>query len=172
MSKETKRRENSLSGTPGHTHVLDGEVVSCKQSRSGNCPMFLLATPQTSRAESVQNPPSAPTSLLHEVAAGDTTRVRLAAEVPFASPGSEDLDFLDLSFFGVVASGDECEGRRLGIFQGASKGLIPAGLTPSLPPFDMSRPLRAFVIANAAVNPGIGGWPGASMKSWLPVCDG
>ena len=79
---------------------------------------------------------------------------------------------LALSFFGVVPSVDACEGRRPGIFQGPSKGLIPVGLIPSPPPFDMSRPLRAFVIANAAVNPGIGGWPGASMKSWLPVCDG
>ena len=135
-------------------------------------PCFWMTTPHTSRPESVQNPSSTLASLLQGVAAGDTTRVRLAAEVPFASPGSEDLDFLALSFFGVVPSGDACEGRRPGIFQGPSKGLIPVGLIPSPPPFDMSRPLRAFVIANAAVNPGIGGWPGASMKSWLPVCDG
>jgi len=122
-------------------------------------------TTHTVRPESIQNPPSAPTSLLQEVAAGDTTRVRLAAEVPFASSGSEDFDFLALSFFGVIPSGDECEGRRPGIFQGPSKGLTPVGLIPSPPPLDKSRPLRAFVIANAAVNPGIGGWPGASIKS-------
>jgi hypothetical protein len=172
VSRETKRREDSLSGTIGHTHVLDGEVVSCKQFTLGKLLHVFAGHPQTSRPESVQNPPRAPTSLLQEVAAGDTTRARLAAEVPFASPGSEDFDFLALSFFGVVPSGDECEGRRPGIFQGPSKGLIPVGLTPSLPPFDISRPLRAFVMANAAVNPGIGGWPGASMKSWLPECDG
>lgn len=105
---------------------------------------------------------------------------RLAADAAFASPGidgSEDFDFLDFSFFGVMPpSVGECDAaaRRPGIFHGPSTGLAP------LPPFDNSTPLRALVIANMSrvlrvvgdIYPGIGGWPGASMNSGLPICDG
>jgi len=107
-------------------------------------------------------------------------RARLAVDAPFGSPrldGNDDFDFLDFSFFGVMPpSVGECvaAARRPGIFHGPSTGLT------ALPPFDNSTPLRALVIANMSrvprvvgdIYPGIGGWPGASMKSWLPICDG
>lgn len=127
-----------------------------------------------------QNPPSAPVSLLqHGPEGGVTTRARLAAEGEvLASPvleASDDLDFLDLTFFGEVSE------RRLGIIHGPSMGLVaelplPLPLPPQPGTPVMSRPLRAFVIANISLmlrdmgdmSPGIGGWPGASMNNWLP----
>jgi len=147
MSRETKRQENSLSGTIGHIHTRSRWRGWCLAgNHAEEIARVLMAThPRVSRPGSVQNPPRAGTSLFQQGAEGDTTRALLAVEVPFASPGSVDLDFLALSFFGVVRP------------------------MQSVPPPFMSRPLRAFVIAK---NPGIGGWPGASMKSWLPVCNG
>ncbi len=48
-------------------------------------------------------------------------RVRLAvAAAPSGLDGSEDFDFLDLTFFGAVPS----EARRLGIIHGPSMGLV------------------------------------------------
>lgn len=94
-------------------------------------------------------------------------RALLALEEPSGLDASDDLDFFDLTFFGVLSGlPEECEPRRPGIIHGPSVEFTP---TPplQLPPLllFMSRPLRAFVMANMSpmlrdmgdTSPGIGG---------------